>query len=239
MRLLLTGIVQIAAGSQQWMALALDGSVWAAGHNSDGALGTGRTEGTLPPTKVAGLCDVVQVAALGSRIVALRRGASAWQWGHELGERPQRVPFAGRAVSLQGHGQFAMLQAADGSLWAWGEGYGGTFGNGSFDRVSDTPLQLPLNFRPAAWFALNHAGFDWQPDGTLVGWGAHGSTPPGTPRRGHSVRPEPLRKWVQPGLWESALRPRPTQEWCVAVAAKLKRATPPLDIATPEPIERA
>jgi len=210
-RLPLAGIVHIAAAQQQLLALARDGSVWAAGANPDGALGTGRSEEGVPPTKLPGLSDVVQLAALGDRTVALRRDGSVWQWGHELSERPVRVPFTGRAIAVQGYGRFAMLQAADGSLWGWGEGYGGTFGNGSFDRVSDKPLQVPLNFRPVAWFALNHAGFAWQPDGTLVGWGAHGFTPPGTPRRGHSVRPEPLIRWTPPAQWDSALRPWPAQ----------------------------
>lgn len=210
-RLPLANVVQLSAGRQHLLALRGDGTVWAAGRNTDGRLGTGSQQDSIGPMKVQGLSDVAQVAAMGLRSVALKRDGSLWQWGWELSDKPVRVPLQARAVAVQAHGGYAIAQLGDGTLWAWGEGYGGVFGNGSFDRVSAQPLKVPLKFRPVAWQALNHAVFAWTEDGTLVGWGAHGYTPPGSPRRGHSTVPEPLLKWTAPAQLESALRPWPGQ----------------------------
>jgi len=204
LRLALSGVVQISAGAAHLLALSRDGTVYAGGRNEGGALGTGRQEPQLPPTRVQGLPAMSLVVALGTRSLALGRDGSVWQWGEGLGARPARLSLPGKAVGLQGHGGYAMAQTAEGALWVWGEGYGGVFADGSFDHTSERPRKVPLKFLPIAWYALNHAVFAWRADGTLFGWGAHGFTVPGSPRRGHSTVPEALLSWSAPDRWAAA-----------------------------------
>ena len=156
----LAGVVAIAAGHEHSLALKADGTVWAWGANTDGALGTtsadqcGRVSAPYAcaksPVRVAGLTGVVAIAAgAGYHSLALQSDGTVWAWGRnregQLGvapgpvcnlvacERtPVRVPGL-TGVAAIGVGEYFSLAAlADGTVWAWGDNVYGTLGDGTF-----------------------------------------------------------------------------------------------------------
>ena len=74
-----TGVTAIAAGSRHCLALKSDGTVWAWGHNYDGAVGNG-THGNdiTTPVQLSGLTGVIAVAG---DSMALKSDGTVWAWG--------------------------------------------------------------------------------------------------------------------------------------------------------------
>jgi alpha-tubulin suppressor-like RCC1 family protein len=77
----LSGIVAIAAGDDQSLALKSDGTVWAWGQNTYGQLGDGTTINMLTPVRVVGINSVASVSAGNSFSVALKYDGTVWTWG--------------------------------------------------------------------------------------------------------------------------------------------------------------
>lgn len=117
-----------------------------------------------------------------------------------------QVKGLGAAVSIWAAGRYAYALLADGTLWGWGEGYGGVLCNGKFDAVYKKSIKTMLSGPVASVYATQRAVFAWRPDGTLTGCGQHGFNVPNAPRRGHSVVPEPLLKWDASGRYSAAAR---------------------------------
>ena len=84
----------VVTGSQHTCVLDRQRTVWCWGSNERGQLGIGKADTLtqLPPTKIATLAGVVQVAAAGSRSCAVRENAEVWCWGEnttgQLGVSP-------------------------------------------------------------------------------------------------------------------------------------------------------
>jgi alpha-tubulin suppressor-like RCC1 family protein len=149
----LRGVMAIAAGGDTAYALRRDGSVWAWGDDSFGALGC-RTRGQFAdrPTRVCGLTHVVSIAAGSSTGYAVLRDGSVWAWGRgidgELGDGnttnrtvPTRVLTHAPVIKVQGGGAMAYALDRQGQIWAWGTGFYGQLGNGY--RVSlDEPTRV-------------------------------------------------------------------------------------------------
>jgi alpha-tubulin suppressor-like RCC1 family protein len=139
-------VASIAAGANTVYALRRDGTVWAWGDGSFGALGTGA--GGTPadhPVRVTGLTHVVAIAAASDTGYAVLRDGTVRAWGRgsngELGNggwgdgaRPSRVLGVTGAVRVAGGGGMAYALDRRGRLWAWGSGLYGQLGNGA--RVS-------------------------------------------------------------------------------------------------------
>ncbi len=78
----LTNIIAIAAGDNHSMALRGDGTVWAWGYNLNGELGKGNINEKNPsPIQVAGLENVVAIAAGSNYSMALKEDGTLWAWG--------------------------------------------------------------------------------------------------------------------------------------------------------------
>ncbi len=129
---------QIVVTSDVGCALDPSGIVRCWGDNSEGAVGTGTTANPEAPAVVAGLNDVVKIAANwtfnGSTVCALRAKGAIACWGGSAGywrtggdyDDPELttatdVPGlpAMRDVSVGGWGACGV--ARDGSLWCWGD----------------------------------------------------------------------------------------------------------------------
>jgi alpha-tubulin suppressor-like RCC1 family protein len=76
----LTGVVKVALGSRQGLALKDDGTVWEWGRDY---LGPGYTVKTTWPTprRVGGLTGVAKIAAGSYHSLALRGDGTVWAWG--------------------------------------------------------------------------------------------------------------------------------------------------------------
>jgi alpha-tubulin suppressor-like RCC1 family protein len=158
----LSGVVAIAAGANTGYALGRDGTVWAWGDNSFGALG-GRAGDPFVdrPVPVSGLRNVVRIAAGADSAYAVLRDGAVWAWGRgvdgELGNGsfsdqavPSRVLDLTGVVSVAGGGAMAYALDRSGELWAWGSGFYGQLGNGSRISLDRPTLVLRLSGIPAA-----------------------------------------------------------------------------------------
>lgn len=80
----LSGVVAIAAGGLHNLALRADGTVWAWGDNSYGQVGDwarGWSPTYSSPIQVAGLTDVVAIAAGCYHSLAVDKAGTVWSWG--------------------------------------------------------------------------------------------------------------------------------------------------------------
>jgi hypothetical protein len=80
----LGGVVAVAAGYEQSLALESDGSVWAWGDNYYGELGLGAADPGLhaTPARLGSLAGVSGVKSGGYHSLALKSDGSVWSWGH-------------------------------------------------------------------------------------------------------------------------------------------------------------
>jgi alpha-tubulin suppressor-like RCC1 family protein len=153
----LTGVVAIAAGGDSGYALRRDGTVWAWGDDEFGELGDGEVRlDRQTPVQVAGLHDVIAIAAGSCSGYALLRGGTVWSWGQgtygQLGDGgttnhdlPVRVQGLTDVEQLVGGGDMAFALQRSGTLWAWGDDEYGQLGDGSVvSRTLPAPvLDLP------------------------------------------------------------------------------------------------
>jgi len=138
----LTDVTAIAAGAYTAYALRRDGTVWAWGEGSFGALGTPveRLFGD-EPVRVSGLRDVVAIAAGSYSAYAVLRDGTVWAWGRgvegEIGDgakanraMPTRVRKLTRPAEITGGGDAVYAIDRQGQIWAWGNGDYGELGDG-------------------------------------------------------------------------------------------------------------
>src|SRR4051812_13371334 len=79
----LAGEPQVGTSGNHAGALRADGTVWTWGYNVNGELGDGQAP--MPrgyPAQVAGLTDVISIAAATYTGVAVKADGSVWQWGN-------------------------------------------------------------------------------------------------------------------------------------------------------------
>lgn len=135
----LTGITKIAAGGSHTLALAGDGTVWAAGFNAQGQLGQGNTTGHFH-FKPA-LTGVRDIAAYFHSSFAIKADNTLWVAGYNLsgqlgtGDTASRSTFQQvltdvAAVYPGGTHTFAVK--LDGTVWATGVNDFGQLGVGDF-----------------------------------------------------------------------------------------------------------
>ena len=156
------GVDHAVAVAAAWHTLALtaDGVVYAWGRNTFGQLGNGRfgldaKEGV--PTRVAGLTDVVAVAAGWDHSLALDRSGTVYAWGDrshgQLGDgvretgkpvaTPRPVPGLSNIVAIAAGGQHSLALRKDGTLFAWGSNWNGQLGSGKLGAGSHSALPRP------------------------------------------------------------------------------------------------
>jgi alpha-tubulin suppressor-like RCC1 family protein len=139
-------VIDVATSTGHTLALRSDGTVWAWGENSRGALGVSAGPARTTPVPVPGLSDVVQIAAGGDSAfhfsVALKRDGSVWTWGDNVygqlgGERqgfrstPARVDSLGSITRISAGARHVFALRSDGVLWGWGGNGVGQVGDGT------------------------------------------------------------------------------------------------------------
>lgn len=181
----LDGVVAIAGGSQQSVALKSDGTVWTWGENLYGELGVGRTDhfSSEYPIQVKDpdgnrfLGEVVAIASKNQHTLALTSDKTVWAWGYngdnELGATttagcnpyypspcsplPVQVRNMTNVTAVIAGGYHSLALKEDGTLWGWGANYRG--------QLAEDPYLLSNRIVPAPVSGLGNvlaisAGFD-------------------------------------------------------------------------------
>lgn len=141
----LTDVVEVDAGYGWFAVRKSDGTVWAWGRNDFGCLGQGTTSGnSTNPVQVIGLTNVTDIMIGGWGAMALTSEGTVYTWGRndngQLGRGSAGVSSgtATAIASLTGNvaklfdstGYTFFVEKTDGTMWAWGKGDLGNFGDG-------------------------------------------------------------------------------------------------------------
>jgi alpha-tubulin suppressor-like RCC1 family protein len=185
-------IVSMSSGfgnSRSWgntsYALLADGTVWSAGSNAWGQLGTsGGDRSTWQ--QVPGLPRIIQVAAGGGCVLALEEAGEIWAWGvNNVGQlgigstvaststptRVQNIDFAAQ-VEMGALSGYARLR--NGEVWAWGRNFQGQLGNGD-TADTNVPVQVS-NITDATKIAAAGSNcYALLSSGSVMSWGRGGS----------------------------------------------------------------
>lgn len=193
----LTGVVAIAGGGYDSLALRSDGSVVAWGSNDSGELGDGTLIDRVTPVPVKGvggtgtLNGVVAIAASYEESIALRADGTVVAWGNNPGDgtpnrlTPVQVSGVGGVGNLSGVVAVAagydssLALRADGTIVAWGDNPYGELGNGTTTK-SLTPVQVEgiagtgtLSGIASIAAGLEHS-LALRSDGSVLAWGYNG-----------------------------------------------------------------
>jgi len=146
----------VAAGGDHTLVLDTTGHVWAFGRNDTGQLGDGTAASSRPtPVQVAGLSDVIAVAAGTSHSLALTRDGTVVSWGangsgqlgdHSTQERRSPVAVVGLTdiVAIAAGENHSLALHRDGTLRAWGGNASFQLGLGDGTTTSrTTPVIVP------------------------------------------------------------------------------------------------
>lgn len=177
----LMGVKQVDGGSYHSMALKEDGTVWAWGLGSYGALGNGSDAESIYPVQVkmldgSFLTDIVQIASHEQAVLALRNDGTVWSWGSNIdgnlgtgGEDTfaavqvldsSNAPLM-NVTAIEAGGELSVALKNDGTVWWWGlqgSGYGKATRLPNLTGVVDISAGEPFGMAKTS-------------DGVLWGWG--------------------------------------------------------------------
>ncbi|MGM1058188.1 RCC1 domain-containing protein [Saccharothrix sp. Mg75] len=202
----LTGVTAIAATHATAYALKSDGTVWAWGSDEWGGLGAG----TCPAGQSCPAGTPVRVSLplpTGTRITAiatgtletayaLRSDGTVWSWGRnfagetgtgaalETGNAPAQVRGLTDVVKIAGGEEVGYAVTANGALWAWGNDFWGSLGNGwectelgnGNSCRSDYPVKVPNVVNPSSIDSSYGTTLVRQADGSVLAWGYNGES---------------------------------------------------------------
>jgi alpha-tubulin suppressor-like RCC1 family protein len=157
---------KIAAGFQHALALLADGTLRAWGNNSWGQIGDGYSGSSYhrsSPVEVAGLDDVIAIAAGSAFSMALKDDGTLWTWGSnsqgELGDgsttdrsAPAQVSGLSDIVQIAAGHNHALAMTSDGTVFSWGKNADAQLGDGTTtNQLSPVQISGPgMNWRVPA-----------------------------------------------------------------------------------------
>lgn len=182
----LTGMVQVAAGSFDSMALRNDGTVWAWGANDHYQLGNNGTQDRATPGTVPFLGGIAQIANGGSTGLAMSgTNGNVWGWGlNDQGQAgvgtttdvhlPTFLQSTIGVTQIAAGGSHSMaVMGTDHALLAWGDNSRGALGDGT---TNSTTIPHRAGLTGVAAIAAGCCGESVaiRTDGTLWTWGDNG-----------------------------------------------------------------
>lgn len=163
-----TVIVAIAAGNGFSLALDKTGLIWGWGGNGAGVIGATPTPNpdvyTNLPILVAGISNVIAIAAGDNHSVALTSDKRVWTFGDnsfgELGRNtgtltygpsPEPVSGLNNVVAIAGGLGFTLAVTSNGQVCAWGDNTYGELGTNTSAVASNNAPMLVTGISNAVW----------------------------------------------------------------------------------------
>ncbi len=168
-----------------FLAIRLDGTLWAWGNNSYGQVGDNTNVNKSSPVQnIAGGNNWAFVSAGRQSSAAIKTDGTLWVWGFNnpglLGTNnltnyssPVQTVSGGtnwKYVSMGGSSSATLAIKTDGTLWPWGSNVHGQLGLGNTTNYS-SPVQVGTNTNWKVVEAANEYSAGLKTDGTLWVWG--------------------------------------------------------------------
>ncbi len=180
----LTNIVAIAAGGFHSLALKQDGTVMAWGYDGEGELGNDAATVNQPtPVAVAGVSNVVAIAAGAFHSLALKQDGTLVAWGFDgsgqVGDganTDNKTTFvsvlnATNIIAIAGGEQHSLALRSDGTMLAWGADNFGQLGDDASQANKDSPVVVPSATGITAIAAGDYHSLAVKTDKTVLAWG--------------------------------------------------------------------
>jgi alpha-tubulin suppressor-like RCC1 family protein len=173
------------SGNASAYAIKTDGTLWAWGLNTSGALGDGSSAHKSSPVQIGSLTNWAKVAGMSTGALALKTDGTLWSWGvntsGQLGSgtvtsrsSPVQIGADTNWSDIAGGSSNGYGIKTDGTLWSWGANSAGQLGDGTVVSKS-SPIQVGslTNWSKIA-SGPGATGTAWavKTDGTLWSWGA-------------------------------------------------------------------
>jgi alpha-tubulin suppressor-like RCC1 family protein len=190
---------QMVGGDDFLLAIDDAGDIWAWGANKSGQIGDGTTTARATPVKILdAAAPAVQVAAYGSKSMALLSDGSIYTWG---GNASGTFPVKNTDTNLSsgvvevalGSSHWA-VRKSDGSVWTWGSNSYGQLGDdtGTY-KASAVQVKsvdgLGYLTGVASLAATKYNCIARLTDGTVVCWGSYWDYLLGNLSSAHALRP--------------------------------------------------
>lgn len=189
----LNSISRIFACGGASYAVTENGIVMAWGNNTYGQLGDGTTTSYNTPRIIDALDGAVSISGSGERTFMVKSNGTVWGWGRyssiygNIGDggtsnRAAPVQITGEvgATSVAADLYHAVVLLNNGTVWAWGDNFYGSLGNGTANPAL-TPVQANID-NVTAVAAVNGATLALKNNGSVWAWGKndHGVVGDGT-----------------------------------------------------------
>jgi alpha-tubulin suppressor-like RCC1 family protein len=167
---------KVSGGHLDLLAIATDGTLWAAGPNYYGELGTGRHGGTNNLVQVES-AKWAQIETTGYSTAGIQQDGSLWVWGGDAQkwlnapdpvESPSQFGTDTDWVSVSLGSSFGLALKQNGALWAWGDNSWGQLGITNTQRFSQ-PFAIVGRWTAASGGFFHTVAI--RDDGTLWTWG--------------------------------------------------------------------
>jgi len=163
------------------MSIKTDGTLWAWGQGSQGALGLGTVSNRSSPSQVGALTSWATVSVGYLFNLTTKTDGSLWAWGYnnygQLGDgtvvdksSPIQIGALTTWSKVAAGYAHSLALKTDGTLWAWGRNDYGQLGLGDTTDYS-SPVQVGALTNWASISAGDSTSLAVKTDGTLWGWG--------------------------------------------------------------------
>ena len=172
----------VSAGTFHTLAIRSDGSLWAWGGNSNGALGNNSTVDRSSPVRVGSGTNWAKIEAGNSMSFAIDTSGNLWSWGYnqrgDLGigntiNRSSPVQVAGTWTAVTAH-IFGGRGISNGVVYSWGQGQSGSLGNnlgGTVNRSTPVALTTAVTNFVSLGKGMHATGYAITAEGVLWVWG--------------------------------------------------------------------
>lgn len=180
-----TNWISLAGGQSFTLALRSDGTLWAAGINSNGQLGDSSTTTRTAFIQIGVVSTWSKISAGSSHSAGIRADGSLWTWGlntnGQLGDStttqrsaPVQVGTATDWVAVDCGGSHTLALKSNGTLWAWGLNSSSQLGDGStVQRTAPVQIGTDTNWAKISGGAAFSLAI--KTTGSLWAWGLNGS----------------------------------------------------------------